>query len=222
MHLAVVIPSCNAGNLAACLEAVRRNEPDMPVLVVGDHLNWSYDCDSGVEVVEGDQPFIYARNINIGIRAARRHWRDSEGFLLLNDDALLLTPGGFTRMADVAEEHPDFGVLSAVTNVVGNPAQLAGNTGLREEPNMLCFVCALITQRALDAVGMLDERFTAYGWEDNDFCRRCRLEGIRMGIYDFCFVDHASLHSTFRGDPRAGGDISAGAEIYRAKWGNLA
>ncbi|HEV2169932.1 MAG TPA: hypothetical protein VGR40_03235, partial [Candidatus Binatus sp.] len=69
--------------------------------------------------------------------------------------------------------------------------------------------------------GLLDERFAnCYGWEDNDYCRRVRESGLKLGIFDDCFVDHSSLHSTFRGMPRAGGDISQGREIYRQKWGD--
>jgi len=90
-------------------------------------------------------------------------------------------------------------------------------------------VCVLIPRRTIETVGLLDERFgglTAngqriYGWDDNDYCRRVRNAGLKIGIHDGCYVDHGSLKSTFRGDPRAAGDISAGRELYLAKWGDL-
>ena len=117
--------------------------------------------------------------------------------------------------------HPEFGAISAVSNHVGNVAQRPQSIGFREEARMLCFICVLITKAAIEAVGELDERFVAYGWEDNDYCRRIRAAGFRLGIDDRCYVDHGSLRSTFRGDPNVGLDISAGRDIYLAKWGDV-
>ena len=228
MTFSVIIPSCNAANLLPCIEAVRRNEPDAPITVVSDGLDrrtvnkYWIERNQPIAVIEGVTPFVYARNINVGIRAARSLWNEPEAFVLLNDDAVLMTPSGFTRVAGLAEEHPEYGVISAATNFVGNHAQLIRNEGFREEPNTLCFVCVLVTAQAIEAVGLLDERFTAYGWEDNDFCRRCRLEHLKLGIYDLCFVDHTALFSSFRGDPTASRDIAPGARIYLNKWGDLA
>ena len=206
----------------ACVEAIHQHDPGVPIVVVSDGLNLKlhqWTSLQPVHIVEGEKPFIYARNINIGIAAASR-MHHPDGFLLLNDDAMLQTPSGFTHLAEVAEAHPEFGIVSAVTNSVGNEAQIARNVGFREEPKMLCFVCVLVTAQAVDAVGLLDERFTAYGWEDNDYCRRCRMAGLKLGIYDLCYVDHLSLPSTFRQDPAC--NIMAGAEIYHRKWGDFA
>ena len=223
MKLAVIIPSANTQNLSACLSAVRECEPDMPVTVVSDALDFhalaamEYPL---VSVTSGLKPFIFARNINIGMKAAATI-HDLDGYILLNDDALVETPGGFTALGREAESRPEYGIISAVTNSAANRNQYSRGSGFRDEPRMLCFVCVLITAQALEAVGPLDEGFTAYGWEDNDFCRRVRGAGFRLGVSEQCFVDHLSLQSTFRGDPRNGGDITKGAAIYRAKWGDL-
>ena len=230
MNFAVIIPSRSFRNLAPSVYSIWQHEPGAPVIVVHHGEEFAEGTGGGrwlrgrpLERVEGIEPFIFSRNVNLGIRSARAQY-DPEAFVIMNDDALLVTPGGFTRLAMTAAEHPDFGIVSAVTNAAGNPAQLPrnGNGGqFREEPIMLCFVCVLITAKTIDAVGLLDERFTAYGWEDNDYCRRAKLAGFRLGIEERCFVDHCSLESSFRPGGIAG-DISAGREIYRAKWGNLA
>jgi GT2 family glycosyltransferase len=224
MKLAVIIPSGSVKNLEPCLAAVRLHEPDMPVVVVSDGLELGAVAAMrypGVMVAPGVKPFVFARNVNIGIRAADELCAP-EGIILLNDDALLKTPGGFTMLGLEAEARPEYGIISAVTNSAGNPNQYSRGSGFRDEPRVLCFVCVLITAAALHCTGPLDERFDAYGWEDNDLCRRAREYGLRLGVSESCFVDHLSLKSTFRGDPRAGGDISKGAAIYRAKWGDLA
>ena len=226
MNPAIIIPSRTFSNLAACVNAIRRHEPAMRIVVVSDDISvtfpgrWERDHDP-IHIVSGMKPFVFARNINIGIRKAVEVY-DARDFILLNDDALLQTPGGFTALAQDAEERPEYGVISAVTNAAGNPNQYSRGSGFRDEPKMVCFVCALITWEAICEAGYLDERFTAYGWDDNDYCRRVREAGLKLGVSERCFVDHLSLRSTFRGDPRAGADITAGAEIYRAKWGDLA
>ena len=215
----VIIPSRNIANLVYCVAAVRLAEPAAEIVVVDDGLDWSrvLEMKNSLKVIEGVTPFVFARNINLGIKAC------AGDVVLLNDDALLETPFGFHELEEASKAHPEFGVMSAVTNVVGNLAQRPGDEGLREEPKTLAFVCVYIPRGTIDQVGLLDERFAnCYGWEDNDYCRRVREAGLKLGIFDDCFVDHSSLHSTFRGAPRAAGDISAGREIYRAKWGDVA
>lgn len=223
MGLSVIIPSKTDANLGACVRAIRAAGETCRIIVVDDfegEKRFLLPCDEPVDWQEGVKPFIFARNINIGIRAA-----GDDDVILLNDDALLQTPEGFSAMQRAGKgAFGRYGVISAVTNLAGNPAQQPQNSPLgtiRSEPRTVAFVCVLISRLALKGVGLLDERFTAYGWEDNDYCRRVRNAGGKIGIFDGCFVDHGSLHSTFRGNPRAAGDIAAGAEIYRSKWGDL-
>jgi GT2 family glycosyltransferase len=153
--------------------------------------------------------------------------------ILLNDDALLETPGGFSAMQKEWYAHPSYGLISATTNLAGNPAQNP-RRGRLGSPLRICpsptpgnsfatvaFVCVFIPRATLGVVGMLDERFVAYGWEDNDYCRRVNKAGMLIGIFDGCFVDHSTLHSTFRGDAYAAGDINAGRAIYLEKWGSM-
>ena len=219
MSFSVIIPSRNASNLIPCVEAVRRAEPTADIIVIDDGVDWEtefWHLKNGRQVIKGVKPFCFARNMNLGIQAC------AGDVILLNDDALVETPFGFHELEEASKANPEFGVISAVTNVVGNLAQQPRDVGLREEARTLAFVCVYIPRSTIDRVGLLDERFISYGWEDNDYCRRVREEGLKLGIFDDCFVDHSSLHSTFRGLPHAAGDIAPGREIYRAKWGDTA
>lgn len=226
MSFSVIIPSCSASNLVPCVEAVVRAEQNPEIIVVDDGVDWpaAAYASACVKAVRGIKPFCFARNCNLGIKAC-------EGdVILLNDDAILETSFGFHELEAASQAHPEYGVISAVTNVVGNLAQRPKDIGLREEPRTLAFVCVYIPRATIDRVGLLDERFggetktgRVYGWEDNDYCRRVReVAGLKLGIFDDCYVDHSSLRSTFRGLPHAPGDIRAGQEIYRAKWGDSA
>jgi GT2 family glycosyltransferase len=231
----VIIPSRNAQNLVPCVEAVREHEPDAAIVVIDDGLYFGADSvhsrrwirsKKPIYFIEGRKPFAFARNINRGIRATGPGFRD---VVLLNDDATLESPGGFSLMQAAAAEDENLGLVSATTNVCSSPVQYPAGTGhvrgASRAPGMsipaVAFVCVLIPGRTIARVGMLDERFTAYGWEDTDYCRRLHDARLWVGIDDRCFVDHSRLTSTFRGSPRAAGDIAEGRRIYLEKWGTL-
>lgn len=219
MSISVVIPSRSIGNLVPCANSVFKRDPISKVIIVDDGIDFA---SAGAEymhfaasVIPGAKPFIFARNCNLGILAAS----DRDNIVLMNDDAQLETFWGFHELEKLSLEHPELGLISAVTNVVGNLAQQPRGEGLRIEERTVAFVCVFIPRATIKRVGLLDERFTAYGWEDNDYCRRVLAAGLKIGIFDGCFVDHGSLKSTFRGSARGAGDIAAGRRIYEQKWG---
>lgn len=224
--LTVVIPSKTVSNLLPCLAAVHACEPSAKIIVIDDGLGeWSIDATwPDVEVIPGKKPFCFARNCNLGIQLAA-----GDDIVLLNDDALVKTRHGLSLLQSEAEEHPEFGVIASTTNVAGNPHQFPAGVGLRETDRALAFVCVLLPRRTIAEIGLMDERFggltrdgrVIYGYCDTDMCRRIRMAKLKIGIHDGCFVDHESLHSSFRGSPRAPGDISLAQELYLAKWGDL-
>lgn len=290
MSLSVIIPSRNIDNLRPCVAAVRKHEPEARIIVVDDSDNdssiYSLCMEQGCWQYVGCKPFVFSRNVNIGIRAA-----GDDDVILLNDDALLESPGGFSLMQEAARQAPEFGIIGAVTNQTGarwqrrenreqsvkwrhdaaftrigydaahrhasqhpgEPLDTIALDGLRECEH-IAFVCVLIPARTRDRLaimhvvaetdpiierdefgkpraiyqniskvftgGLLDERFNVgYGSEDLDYCMQVRHAGLKVGVHDGCFVDHNSLHSSFRGAPAAPGDIWANHRILRAKWG---
>jgi GT2 family glycosyltransferase len=223
--LSVVISSRNARNLMACVKRVVERDPSVEIIVLDDGFARAREDVDFLEehcaIYPGIKPFIFARNCNQGIAYAGRN-----DVLLLNDDALLLTLGGFTALQHLASTQPGYGIIAAASNNVGNLNQNPRDIGLRDD-RMVCFVAVLIPRRTIGAVGLLDERFGGtdssgapiYGWEDNDYCRRVRLAGLRVGIYDYCYVDHATLTPTFRADGYM--SIAPGRKVFLEKWGGL-
>ena len=217
MNLSVIIPSRTPSNLIPCGEAVRRHEPEARIIVVDDtpdlSLRPSPEWMPAI-AIEGVKPFIYARNCNLGILAA-----ESDDVILLNDDALLKSAGGFAALQRAAAVHPEYGVIGAVTNVTGQPLQRPQGIGLREAPH-IAFVCVLIPRRTIGEVGLLDERYCLdYGVEDLDYCEATRRSGLKVGVFDHCYVDHGSLTSSFRGDPHAPRSFAKNKALFDAKWG---
>lgn len=218
-EIAVVIPSKEISNLIPCLQAINNNDPGHRLIVVDDGLGWVKPED-GVDVVYGNAPFVYAKNCNAGIRHALKHGADC--VVLHNDDALLKTTEGFTRLAEIALNHADIGIIAPVTNVTGQPLQMprkGPHAGLRKVPH-IAFVSVLIPRRTFDAVGLLDERYCLdYGVEDRDYCETVNRAGLKVCVHDHVFVDHASLKSSFRGDPKTPRSFQQNYGLFKEKWG---
>lgn len=222
-NLSVIIPSRTASNFRACYGAVKQFNEEAQILLIDDGVEPKPTMPDLLSI-PGISPFCFSRNVNLGIKAS-----DDSDCVVLNDDALLHTRGGFSLLQKAAEEHPEYGIISATTNVTGNPEQQPRGVGLREAQSSIAFIAVLIPRRTIEQVGLMDERFGGidpsgkpiYGHCDSDYHRRVRNAGLKVGIHDGCFVDHASLRSTFRGDPYAAGDTAYSAKLYREKWGDL-
>ncbi len=224
MPLSIIIPSKTASNLIPCVRAIREAGEEHRIIVVDDGLDLDMATREFVaftidahpcEMIQGRKPFCFARNINLGIKAA-----GDDDVILLNDDAKLVTPLGFTMLARLAQM-PEYGIVSSTCNNVGNPLQNPGpdTYGLRDEKRTLAFVCVAIRREVLNKVGPLDEEFVGYGLDDDSYCLRTRRAGYKLGIFDGCYVDHGSLVSTFRGMPGAGGDFTGNMRIFIEKYG---
>jgi GT2 family glycosyltransferase len=220
---AIVIPTRNVENLSACVRAIRKHEVDSAIIVVDDDESGKIrkHCESEDLIrVPGQKPFVFARNCNAGIRQAFGLGFDA--VVLMNDDALLQTQCGFTQLAYVAATDVSLGLLSPATNNVGNENQnFRGYKRLRYDDTTLCFVCIFIPKTTWQLVGELDEDFVNYGFEDSLYSEKVKRAGLRLGIWDPCQVDHASLHPTFRSMPNHHQSFLANQEIYREKLKHL-
>lgn len=228
----IVILSKNPGNLKACLAHLATNAPGLRVIVVSDGIPAADLKELGGidRVVQGIQPFVFARNANLGVDAA-----GSDDVILLNDDALLKTAGGFLYLSEIAQSEPGarYGVISALISYGGAcaPDQCRGayrysnEIGLREtRHHMLAFVAVYIRREILDQVGRLDESFIGYGYDDDDYCMRVKFSGWRLGVFDGCYVEHGyqttGLPSSFRDRGNAGPPkLDQNRKIFNAKWG---
>src|ERR1039458_1622450 len=111
-NTSIIIPSKNWDNLRPCLGAILEKDPkfitDGKVIVVDDGLSNVMEALTifPIKVVQGIKPFIFSRNVNLGILAA-----GVDDIIILNDDALLETNLGFTKLVEIARAHPEFGVV---------------------------------------------------------------------------------------------------------------
>lgn len=222
MPYSIVICSRNLDNLRECVGALRAAGETGRVIVVSDFDDHDFvDADmldaETDKFVLGEKPFCFARNANIGIEKA-----GTDDVVLLNDDALLEDGEGLRALGRVEER----GIVAATTNVTGYIQQWRRHVDDHQAfrpVSCAAFVCVYIPRATIERVGLLDERFTAYGGEDVDYCLRVREAGLLVGVSDFCYVDHSKLTSTFRGPhPTNGapGDTRESNRIGREKWGD--
>jgi GT2 family glycosyltransferase len=226
----IVILSGAAENLVTCVRAIMRHEPALPpdrIIVVDDGAREEASPHlPAVRWVQGVRPFVFARNANLGLSAA-------EGdAILVNDDAELTTPRGFSALAAAVQREGTIGLCSpAIEGVVGNDRQRPGaepptepgaDQSMRGEPRYLCFVCVYVARAMFDTVGPLDERFVGYGWDDIDYSVRARRGGWRLGIFDGCIVEHGvRLPSAYRSKTEFSEIFEDNRKLFEAKHGRI-
>lgn len=212
MSVSIIIPSKNADNIDACVDSIRAAGEVCRVIVIDDGLSRRReDC----EYIPGVKPFVWARNINLGIAAAGR-----DDVLILGDDTRLVARGmEFGQWAFWANETRSM-VSAAITGAVGNPNQLPARVPevWRLEPRMLCFVATMIPRRLLDQMGPLDERYVDYGCDDDDACWRAKTLGWRLAITDLIQFEHGVLPSEFRG--HGARSFLPNLKRFMEKWGH--
>lgn len=249
MSFSIVIPTKTRSNLLACVECIRDAHETARIIVVDDFEDRDearflreegpaqiQEC----RWVKGVKPFVFARNINLGIAAA-----GEDDVILLNDDALLKTHYGFSWLASEAGSHPEYGIVAAaIDGACGCEEQkVRAGTRLRAVGHQtMVFIAVYLRREVLTrlqstpgGVGdvhsetwWLDQRFVGYGYDDDDMCERVRQLGLNLGVFDGCVVEHGTLPSSFRapmgnvvqGVPVANAsDLKPNRERFIEKWG---
>lgn len=210
----IIIPSAKAANVARCVAAIREHRSLARIIVVADGIPAAErPALPGVEWIEGAKPFCFARNVNLGIRAA-----GTDDVILCNDDALLRTRGGFNLLRQSAAR---FGIVSpSISGRCVNPRQQLTTLDDLREPQMLAFVCVYLRRATIDRIGLLDEQFTVGTWEDNDYCRRALAAGLSLGICGACRMHHGAEHATLSARDDYPEILAANEKLYVEKWGS--
>lgn len=162
------------------------------------------------------RPFVFSRNANAILAA-----RPGHDVFLANDDTTLAGSEAPVRLLEATAAQPGIGIVAAaVDGEVGNPAQHASAGGdVHGSEHGLCFVAVYLSRRLIDAVGPLDERFTGYGSEDEDYCRRSRAAGMRDVVDGRVVVAHPRANSSYgRTGGNSRGAIMRAREILEKKW----
>ena len=150
----------------------------------------------GIHVLEMPRPFIYARNVNRCVAALPF----GINFMLINDDTKFQTQRPITTMAEIfksdhisKEGHQYALICPAIIGAVGNLGQTIGFVNTKETVLIhgpMSFVAAMFSREAWDAVGNLDESFSGYGYEDDDWCVRAEQGDYYFAVTQRVYLKH--------------------------------
>ena len=214
----IIVPSKYPDIFQDCLTSINKFAPKENKTLVRDGEDIAPPA--GWTVIEGIKPFIYSRNVNLGINAC------ADNVLLCNDDVRFVNKETVERLDYVMGCNPEIGILSPrIDGGIGNVDQARVRTSVLYTQMRLAFVCVLIRRAVIDQIGLLDERFNAYGWDDVDYCRRAVNAGWKMAVTVDATVRHGhgkqTYSSSYLREPRI---YSARCMIaqnqYQQKWGD--
>lgn len=179
-------------------------EPDVPKILVRDGnlipvgLYPEYYPGFDWTVIDGEQPFVYSRNVNIGWQAS-----GTSDVILCGDD-IRFSSTFVQELQRVAYLDEAIGIATV---------QLWGQSP---------FVCGYFKREIINAVGPMDERFTGYGMDDKDWCRRMEALGFRTQPVDTIKASHVGGTSFFRRAAAGGVDVQSSNDLmiklYEEKW----
>jgi GT2 family glycosyltransferase len=210
----IIIPVFNALEYAqACVESIYRARCTVPFEViivdngsrpeVGAWLEEACQKKSSLFYISLSHNLGFAKAVNLGLQQARGQ------YLVLHNSDTVVTSGWLDQLVSAVESDPLLGIVSPVTNYVGEGEQLdqaakslsvkkaeryaatiSRRKGLIYVPDRLVFFSVLLKRSVLETIGGLDEIFQLGNFEDEEYCLRARLAGFKLAIASNTFVYH--------------------------------
>lgn len=157
--------------------------------------------------------------------------------LLLNNDTVV-TRGWITNMVKHLKQNPNYGMCGAVTNSIGNEAQINVKYSnynellefafaytqihMGEEYNnadRLAMFCAMIPKGIISKCGMLDDNYKVGMFEDDDYAQAVKKQGFELVIAEDAFIHHVNNASFKKIDDKEYNEIfEANKKLFEEKW----
>ena len=160
----------------------------------------------GYEIFRFEENQFYAKGTNKGIELS-----DSRYVVILSND-VLVTKNWLRKLIEIMDRNPDIGLLSPLTDNIGSNCPRASTVisiqkllrpdepyeQINKLPSKFAYCdsnvsmfCAVLRRKMIDEIGMLDERFTCYG-NDDDYNDRVRHAEWKTAVALNCFVYHVN------------------------------
>ena len=199
--VAVVVLSRYADLFEGFKKSIEQHEKQVMKVLVRDGREIKMKPHHGHKwaIIAGIEPFIFARNMNIG-------WRSIPNYdvVVCGDDVRFVEPF-IKKLREVAYSDPKIGFAVP---------ELGGQS---------CFVCAYIKRDLINQVGEMDEQFDGYGMDDIDYYTRFEALGWRTQPTTEVKVLHTGGTSFYRKEREGLMRVQERGEEMRrrfeAKWG---
>lgn len=238
---AIVILSYNLLDMTEkCIESIRRTTPESArEIIVVDNASADGSVEwlkkqADIKLLCNSENQGFPRGCNQGIALAQKN---SDIFLLNNDTVMTNNALFWLRMG--LYENEQNGSTGCVSNFVSNNQAIIENGKSEKEylefaarmnvpmrkPYLnkvyLVGFALLIKRTVLDAIGVLDERFSPGNFEDNDICMRISLAGYRNVLCKNSFIIHWGSKS-FGKEPQKYSNLMHKNQIlFFAKWTSI-
>lgn len=235
---AIVILSYNLLDMTEnCIESIRRTTPESArEIIVVDNASVDGSVEwlkkqTDIKLLCNSENQGFPRGCNQGIALAEK---DSDIFLLNNDTVMTGNALFWLRMG--LYENEQNGSTGCVSNFVSNNQAIIENGKTEKEyldfaarvnvpmtkPYLnkvyLVGFALLIKRTVLDAIGVLDERFSPGNFEDNDICMRISLAGYRNVLCKNSFIIHWGSKSFGKEPQKYNNLMQKNQNVFFAKW----
>lgn len=182
------------------IKTLFETHPDLKldqIYVVDDGLDESIKEKWKVHYIQGEKPFIFARNFNLGIKNIPSHL----DVFFIGDDVMPLTVNAIDLLAKTVYSRKELGMAAPVVcGSVGNFYQQFGalqKPTTREElqtlpayNSTLIFIAVYLKRELIDKVGPIPESLVGYGFEDNYYSLIMGRQGYTWLIDPTVLVYH--------------------------------
>jgi GT2 family glycosyltransferase len=155
-----------------------------------------------VDLIENAENLGAPRARNQALQRARGNW------IVFLDNDVTVYPGWLRRLRYHAEVDPAVGCVFPVADRAAHGQQVSAPAADRElsafaarcaaeadrrasYKKIFSSLCVLVRREVIESIGGFDERFSPWGFEDDDFSLRVHLAGFRARLAQDVFVHHA-------------------------------
>ncbi|MBU0472740.1 MAG: glycosyltransferase [Bacteroidetes bacterium] len=237
----VLLSYNNKKYIEECLNSIRKYTKHNHEIVIIDNASDKetieflkvFSSENNVKLVLNKENLGFPGGNNVGINNSIGDY-----ILFINNDTIV-TEGWLERMLEIAEAHPEIGIVGPISNSVSG-RQLDKNARYESIEDMhkyaakvknenkgqffqfprVAFLCTLVKKEVIDKIGGLDERYSPGNFEDDDFCLRAQMAGYKTVIATDVFIHHyGSVSFKVNGESEYAKRIEINKQKFVDKWG---